>query len=168
VTSRASGLRRAFDDAFARPVAPPAEAGIEHLIVVAGTQTCAIRVGELAGLDVNRRITPVPRENHGLLGLSAVRGTLVPVFDLGVVLSTASPGTSHRWIALYRDTELVGLAFDEWLETRRIAAGDVHPSAFPGEHAALSPHAIQIDERIVHVVDIPAVVSTIRQAFRHR
>jgi chemotaxis signal transduction protein len=159
-------LKRAFDDAFARPVAPLADTGSEHLVVVAGTQICAIRVGELAGLEMDCRITPVPREGHGLLGLSAVRGALVPVFDLGAVLSGSTPGTPHRWVVLYRDTELVGLAFDEWLETRRIAASDVRPSAFPAEHAALSRHAIQIDERIVHVVDLPAVVSTIRQAFR--
>jgi chemotaxis signal transduction protein len=166
VTSHAGALRRAFDEAFARPVTPVSQDGTDCLIVVAGAETCAIRVSELAGLAVDRRITPVPREGRGLLGLCAVHGTLVPVFDLCAMLGAEASGPSPRWIALHRDTELVGLAFTEWLETRRIAPHDVRPLA--PEHASRSRHAIRVDQRIIHVVDIPAVVSTIRQTFARR
>jgi hypothetical protein len=86
-------------------------------------------------------------------------------------VGTSVPNAAPRWIALHRDTEVIGLAFDELHESRRVAARDVGPFDPPMEHGdvarALSRHTIQVDRRVVHVLDIAAVVSAIRQAF-HR
>jgi purine-binding chemotaxis protein CheW len=177
VHGRLAELRSAFDAAFAAPGVEPQHEWVEFLVIVAGGQRYALRLAELAGLQVDRKVVPVPVDGPALLGLCSVRGHLVPVFDLAALLGTRVPPASPRWIALHRDTEVIGLAFDGLHETRRVATRDVRPrdsapedtdAASSQERAAaartLSRHAIRVDGRVIHVLDVPAVVSTIRQA----
>ena len=103
-----------------------------------------------------------------LLGLCAAQGELVPVFELGAVLGAPAAKTPPRWIALYRDKELVALAFDELHESRRVADRDLSPLELPPGHSALSRHAIQLETGVIHVLDIAAVVAGLRQSQQRR
>jgi chemotaxis signal transduction protein len=155
VDQRLAELRSAFDDTFARPLAQPPRDWVEFVLVVAGGHRYAIRISELAGLEVDRTIVPLPLEAPGLLGLAAVHGGLVPVFELAAILGGDRAKTPARWLALHRDTALIALAFDELEESRRVPVQDVS-------------QAIQTDSGVVHVVDLPSVISKIRQTLHRR
>lgn len=154
-------LRRVFDETFALPPPQPAQARTEFALVVAGGQRYAIRMSELAGLEVNRKIVPMPEGPRGLLGLSAVQGQLIPVFELAVLLGAGARGGAPRWIALHRSQELVGLAFDEFQGSCRLPANALHPLEPAQERAPLSRQAIQVDSGLVHVLDLPLLVSAL-------
>jgi purine-binding chemotaxis protein CheW len=158
---RLAELRRVFDETFALPPPQPAQAQLEFALVVAGGERYAIRMSELAGLEVNRKTVPMPAGPRGLLGLSAVQGQLIPVFELAALLGAGGRGGAPRWLALHRSQELVGLAFDEFLGSRRLPAEAVHALDPAPGRAPLSRQAIQVDSGLVHVLDLPLIVSAV-------
>jgi hypothetical protein len=97
--SRASELREAFDRGFA--AAPAAEPGWRHelLRIELGGEPYAIVLADLASLHVDLEIVPVPTRAPALLGVIAVRGAIVPVFDLRRLLGIAAT-RPPRWLAI--------------------------------------------------------------------
>jgi chemotaxis signal transduction protein len=160
IERRVSEMRRAFDERFAEPVEERKRDFIDFLLVVVAGQPYAARFGELARLAVDRKIVAVPAAAPGLLGLCAIQGQLVPVFDLGVLLGAAPAERTPRWMALYRDP-LVALAFEELRGTQRVASLDVRLLESAPAHAPLSHQAISVDSSLIYVLDIPSVVSRI-------
>jgi purine-binding chemotaxis protein CheW len=154
-------LRRAFDETFALPPPQRPQAQIEFVLVVAGGERYAIRMSELAGLEVNRKIVPLPGGPRGLLGLSAVQGQLIPVFELAALLGAGARGGAPRWLALHRSQELIGLAFDEFQGSRRLPPDAIHALEPAPEQTPLSRHAIRVDSGLVHVLDLPLIVSAV-------
>lgn len=165
---RVAQLRSAFDNAFALPLAQPQPDGVELLIVSAGGQTYAMRTSELAGVEVDRKLVPLPAAAPELLGLCAAQGELVPVFELAAALGAPTAKTSPRWIALSRDKELVALAFDELRESLRVAIRDLSPLELAPGRSAFSRHAIRLETGVIHVLDIPAVIARLRQSQQQR
>ena len=96
---RLSQLKRAFDDTFAAPVDARADEAEDVLAIELGGHPFALRVRELTGLYVERTITPIPSAPPELLGLAAVRGELVAVYDLAVLLGYGA-GEPPRFVAL--------------------------------------------------------------------
>lgn len=168
IEQRLKDLRGAFDNTFASPPAEPQRDWIEFLLVSLGDQQFALPMRDLSGLEVNRKIVPMPMEVPWLLGLSAVGGQLVSVFDLAAIMGLAGRKESARWMVLYRDAELIGLAFDELHGSRRVATQDVHRLELVTQKVQLTGRAIQIDGRAIHMVDMAAVASSIRNAIHPR
>jgi chemotaxis signal transduction protein len=89
---RAAGLRAAFDRAFAEPLRLDAPATENLLAIRIGTEPCALRLSEIAGLFADRKITRVPGSAAALLGLAGFRGALVPVYSLQILVGQAPVG----------------------------------------------------------------------------
>jgi chemotaxis signal transduction protein len=164
---RLEELKKSFDEAFSLPHVPAQDGAVEFLIITAAGQPYALRMSELAGVEVDRRTVPLPVHSRAVLGLCSVQGRLVPVFDLAALLDPTSPMTPARWLALHRDRELVGLAFEQLHGLRRVAARDVIALGHGNEHAGLSREAIRADPGLVgyplvDVVDIASVIASIR------
>lgn len=108
---RITALRSAFDQAFA---AAPSGASVRttaFLAMTAGGDPYALRLAEISGLFVDKKVVPLPSKSPDLLGLASFRGALVPVFDLRILLGYPA-GTSPRWLVLVAPKSPVGLAFD--------------------------------------------------------
>lgn len=122
-----AALRRAFDDAFLRPLELGREQGASVLVVSAGVRV-AVPLTDVASVVACPTITPVPSRDPALLGLGGVRGTIVAIYDLaalvGVDVASPRAGT-QRWLVLLAGDRTLGLAFDA-LEGRLPA-----PSAAP-------------------------------------
>jgi len=160
---RAKDLRKAFDDAFASPSLSPQADWIELLLIQTSGQRLAIRVLELAGVEAGRNVVQIPAVRPGLLGLSAVHGQLVPVYELGFLLGFRSRDSAPRWLALRRDQELLAFAFDELEGSCRIAAREVYARESTTDLSLLSRHAVRIDSHVVPILDMPAVASALRR-----
>lgn len=110
--SKAQALREAFDHSFSLPPPAAPEAPENLLAVRIGSDRYALRTRELAGLQLLRRVTPLPGARRGLLGLTGVRGRLVPVFSLAQLLGQAQT-EAPRWLVICGAEEPMGLAFGE-------------------------------------------------------
>lgn len=112
VTHLAS-LRREFDRAFAQPAAAKNEALVDVLPIRVGGLRYALRALEVSQIVIEPRVAPLPSPVPELAGICAVRGSLVPVYDLAALLGH----TAHerlRYIALVANAEreLIGLGFE--------------------------------------------------------
>jgi purine-binding chemotaxis protein CheW len=125
VAGRAAELRLAFDRGFAEPVRLDAAIREALLAVRVDTQAFAIRLSEISGLFADKKITPVPGSHAALRGIAGFRGTIVPVYDLQIVLGhSAAPGAAMpRWlvIAAAAPVALAFAAFDGQLRVPRDA-----------------------------------------------
>lgn len=121
----AESLKRTFDAAFAAPVSPDRRVTESFLALTIGGHACAIRVREVAGLVVARKIVPIGSPIRGMLGLAGIRGELVPVYSLPALLGYAEEKGSPRWFVLCKGSVQVALAFttfDGYVETPSLTA----------------------------------------------
>jgi chemotaxis signal transduction protein len=104
----AEALRRAFDEAFAAPPRAGRDALVPLLALRVAGEPMAVRVLELAGLVQARRIVPVPSRRAELLGISGLRGEIVPIYAVARLLGRPDDG-EPRWVALALGEQRIGL-----------------------------------------------------------
>jgi chemotaxis signal transduction protein len=153
-------LRQSFDRAFTEPLAEgDAEATVELLAIRIGRDPFALRLVEIAALEADRTITPVPSDHPELLGIAGVRGGVVAVFDLGALLG-APRSEGVRWLVLAKGAPLAFAfsAFDGQLVVRPEALA----SAEPGR-AGRVREVVQGGGLSLPVIDLPALIAGLDQ-----
>ncbi len=131
---RLAALRAAFDLSFAEPPLPPTAQIEDLLIVQVGGRPYAIRVSEISGLFADRSITPVPGPIPELLGVAGFRGSIVAVYDLGLLLGHG-PSPTPRWLVLDSGSPVLGLAFNSIDGHLRAPAGSIALATLDGADA---------------------------------
>jgi chemotaxis signal transduction protein len=160
----AGDLRRVFDHSFAAPAADRREDAESLLLLRSAGVSYALRLREIAALFVHRRIVPVPSSTNALLGLSGLRGQIVPVYGLRAILGHPPAAEAPRGIVLASGA-LVGFAFDELaghLSTSRaeiVPAGDALERAYVRE-------VVRASGAILPVIHIPSVIDALEQENR--
>jgi purine-binding chemotaxis protein CheW len=110
VIDRAAALRAAFDRSFAQAPSPEGAATEKLLAIRLGAHPYVLRLSEVSGLFADKKITRLPSPVPDLLGIAGFRGTVLPVYDLGLLLGGASTA-APRWLVVAAGAP-VGLAFD--------------------------------------------------------
>jgi purine-binding chemotaxis protein CheW len=135
LSQRAAQLRHEFDRAFAAPPPVPQAAPVDLLAIRLGAEPYALRLAEVGGLFADKKLTRLPQAGHACLGIAGFRGSLVPVYDLRVLLDC--PGrAAPRWLVVTADGTLA-LAFDAFDGHLRLAPDSL---AQPEQGAAAHPH----------------------------
>ena len=99
LTGRAAELRSAFDGGFAEPIVLDATVKADLLAIRVGAEACALRLNEISGLLVDKKITRVPGGAPALLGIAGFRGAIMPVFNLQSLLGRSTAATP-RWLVI--------------------------------------------------------------------
>jgi chemotaxis signal transduction protein len=110
----AEPLRRAFDRTFATPTAERAEDLESFLTLRIGSTGYAMRVLAIAGLTNARRIVPLAGARPAMLGLTAVRGRLFPVYSLEALVGEESASAPPRWFVLCAGADPLALGFAQF------------------------------------------------------
>jgi chemotaxis signal transduction protein len=110
-SGRIDELRRTFDSAFASEPAAPVER-VDLIALRAAARSYAVRVSEIAGVVPFGGAVPLPCEEPAMLGIAAVRGTPLAVYDLAALVGDG-PAKAPRWMLLSAGADRVALAFDE-------------------------------------------------------
>ncbi len=127
----AEELKADFDAGFALAADAGREVVTEDFLAIRiGEDAYALRLAEIAGLYVDRKIVPLIRERRALLGLATFRNVLAPVYDLRILFGY-SPQRAPRWFVLVRAAEPIALAFDGLDAQIRVGVGSV--SAEPSQ-----------------------------------
>lgn len=112
-TLAAATLRAEFDNAFARAAdaTHPAADGFLHVRV--GGDGYALRVLEFEEITRAARVVPLPSSDPAFVGLTSLRGAMVPVFSPAVLLGYPSPAVPGSWLARCRHAEgMIAFAFE--------------------------------------------------------
>ena len=157
----AETLRQEFDATFARPFRSTDVDADDLLAVVVGQRPYALRVSELGGIAVGRRVTHVPSADTSLLGLVGVRGKVIPLYDLARIVGETPCVEAPRWLALSAEQDPIALGFSDLVAHLRVPraalerAGQGHVAWVLREDFGLRP-----------VVDVPSVARAVRAASR--
>lgn len=121
----AEELKADFDAGFALAADAGGDVITEDFLAIRiGEDPYVLRLSEIAGLYVDRKIVPLIREHRALLGLATFRTVLAPVYDLRILLGHAGQ-EAPRWFVLVRAAEPIALAFDDLEAQIRVRAGSV-------------------------------------------
>ncbi len=160
VTERAAELRREFDRTFSEPVRLDPATKEELLAVRVGGQACALRLSEITGLFVDKKITRVPGGNAALRGIAGFRGALLPVYDLPVLLG--HPGTqTPRWLVI-ASAAPVALAFDAFERQLRVSRDEILPQSARSETTGYAREIVRTRTFIGPILHLPSILEAIK------
>jgi chemotaxis signal transduction protein len=114
ITDRAAALRRDFDRSFAVAPMGADAAKLDLLAICLGTRRFALRLSDIAGLFVDKKVIEVPGAIATLVGIAGFRGAIAPVYDLQRMLGLTTrdaPGACARWLVIAAAAP-VAFAFD--------------------------------------------------------
>jgi len=144
------------DDAFA---APRVDRTVEQhalLVIEVGQRVVALRTSQIGGIAARPRILDLPGAPPSVVGLTALRGVVLPVCSLAAVLGVGV-GRSDAWIAWMDADPPAAFAFDGLLGLVQVPAGDI----VPADHGLpCTPRAARIEGVMRPLVDMAAVASS--------
>src|SRR5579872_4618809 len=151
-------LRAGFDRNFAvRPSARELREPLLHIRV--GGERYAVRTGNIGGLARIRKIVPMPSRISEMLGLTALRGVIVPVFDLAALLAIPSDAGAPEWLILTAGDTPLGFAFHEFEGQQMHEPLDAEASPDPREG---SRQFVRAGLAIRSVLDIARLSKSVR------
>jgi purine-binding chemotaxis protein CheW len=120
-------MRRVFDEAFALASSEQGNALEPMLAITLEGERFALRVHEILGVAVNReKIVPVPSRVPELLGLTGIRGVVVPVFSLARLLGFDSEHGQELWLAFCGERQSpIALAFEGMEKQFEVASNEI-------------------------------------------
>jgi chemotaxis signal transduction protein len=119
-------LRDSFDRAFAAPPAKAQDTLVGFLAIRVSGGAYAVRADELADVQASCKVVPLPGGHPDMLGISGVRGRLVPVYSLASLLGLAT-NKSSGWLAICKSGVALGLTFDDLEGYVQASPADVYP-----------------------------------------
>jgi purine-binding chemotaxis protein CheW len=160
ISERAAELRRTFDRSFVEVRHFEAVATEDFLSIHVGGDPYVLRLAEIGGLFVDKKVTGLPSSVVELKGIAGFRGAMLPVYDLGALLGY--PLTNGmRWMVRAADAP-VALAFDAFDGHFRFSRDAV---ASHGD-SSFSEHIHEIvrgDNRTRSIIHLPSVIAAVRK-----
>jgi purine-binding chemotaxis protein CheW len=167
VTSRAAALKEAFDRSFAEPPRAGVADTLALLTLRAGGDSYAVKLADIAGLVVGRRIISLPTSAPDFLGVAGLRGSTVPVWSLPALLGYESLHESPRWLLLIGESMSslsLGLAFEHFdghLNVPRAALSE--RSARDGVSHSYVGESVRVADTLRGLLDIASLVDAVRR-----
>ena len=161
-SASAEQLRRAFDQGFSVGHAEKRADAEPFVTLRVGSTAYALAVHEIAGFAAARKIVPLPSALPGLLGLTAVRGGLWPVYGLESLLG-GEADEPPRWLILCRGADPVALGFARF-EGHALLSRSARFAASEGQ--GLRAHVrelVRADDGVRGVIDVDSVVMAIQK-----
>ncbi len=161
LTERARELRAEFDGSFSVARVEAVAAHEPFLAVRLAGNPFAIRLSEVGGVFVDRRITPLPGGRRGFLGLAGFRGVIWPVYDLGVLLGFGAEA-APRWIVTARGAA-VAFAFQAFESHVQVERGRIASSSNGHVDASYSNEAIDDVGTSRSVIRLTSVIAAVKE-----
>lgn len=151
-------MRDEFDRAFANPIANAERKTEDYLSILVDGHPYAIPMAAVGALHTGVKISAVPTAVRELLGVATLRGTLVPVYDLGLLLGHAASAT--RWLLVAR-IEPVAFAFDSFDRHFRL---DAASATVARDGGGQNVHGVvRSADRAWPLIDLQSVIAAVRQ-----
>lgn len=125
--SRMAEIRRGFDESFAVALPEQLSKGEPMLAITIEGEPFALRAQEISGVAVSKeKIVPVPSRIPELLGLTGIRGVVVPVFSLARLLGFDSERSQAHWLVFCGERQApIALAFEAIDRLVEVSPSDV-------------------------------------------
>ena len=158
-TDRAAQLRRDFDRAFAEPIRVDTTEEEDLLGIRVGEQACAIRLSEIAGVHMGKKVTRVPGSHAALWGIAGFRGSLLPVYDLQVLLGY-DRAVAPRWLVIAAAAP-IALAFATFDGRLRVARREILPRTKQTGMTQYARDVVRTANGIRPILHLPSILETL-------
>lgn len=137
-------------------------AHVPHLLFTLGDATLALPLNYVRAIERPGRFTAVPFGAPWLRGMTAVRGSVVSVVDLGTFADEAPAGLSPgaRLIVVQTSNIISALLVDRALNITSLSTA---PGMLPASAGPLSPWwagVHRVDGKTVYALDLPAMTDS--------
>ncbi len=154
---RAIALRLAFDATFAEPpaelLAPPAAV----VRVGLGELEIGVRLADMASIVRVDKLLPVPSRRNDLLGVTPLRGAMVPVFSLEAFLDLPRHDGATAFLLVARSTPAVAFGC-----TNVVGILDVPLDALVESASLHTPHlCVAPDGATLPIVSVASLLAAI-------
>lgn len=128
-----------------------------------GEEEFAIDILEIQEILKVPQITPVPRVAAAVLGITSLRGTIVPVVDMRVFLGVErkAPGRESRVLVLQAKGDPVGLLVDRVVSVSRLERDSIEavPRTMQRDASEALEGVGRVDDRLLIVLNLDAVLA---------
>jgi chemotaxis signal transduction protein len=159
----AAALRTEFDQSFTRVPGGSATVLEDFLAIGLGDEQYLLRLADLSGIFTNKAVTWLPSHVPALLGIAGFRGTVLPVYDLGMLLGKQDTAAA-RWLVVAAAAG-VAFAFEAFHGFLRERRDTIVSEAREGS----GQHIREILDITRPIVDLPSVLEVLvnRDAGHH-
>lgn len=164
IVRRVLELRRSFDESFAKLHGRAESSAIDLLVLRVGAEEYAVRLREIAGFHVKKKIAGFPSPVPELLGLLATRGTLVPVYDLSALLGYSTSRTKAT--ILLANQAHVAFACDAFECHLQVDPGAIAPAEHGRSNVDFVREFVQANGVSRPILDLASLVSAVRARAR--
>jgi chemotaxis signal transduction protein len=159
VAGRAVELRLAFDRSFAEPVRVDTAIKQELLAIRVGAELYAIRLSEITGLFVDKKVTRIPGGDAALLGIVSFRGAMVPVYSLPAMLGH-SCAQIPRWQVVAAAAP-VAFAFESFEAQLRVAPDAILPQQPRAKTRNYFRDFVRTTNFVGAIIHLPSIIDEI-------
>lgn len=128
-----------------------------------GDEEFAIDILEIQEILKVPQITPVPRVAAAVLGITSLRGTIVPVVDMRVFLGVErkASGRESRVLVLQAKGDPVGLLVDRVVSVSRLERDSIEavPRTMQRDASEALEGVGRVDDRLLIVLNLDAVLA---------
>jgi purine-binding chemotaxis protein CheW len=156
----AVALRAGFDRSFAEPVRLDMTPMEDLLTVRVGDDVFAIRLSEISGLYVGKKVTRVPGSDPALLGIAGFRGAIQPVYGVATLLGRPAE-ISPRWLVIAA-AAAVALAFGTFERHLRVASETIRPRDAGAKDQPYARDFVSVQQFVRPILHLPSIIDTIR------
>lgn len=161
--AKALRMREEFDRSFSLPMRADPPRTVDLLAIRLRGDGFALRAREISGLTMSRKIVPLPGGATALLGLTGIRGTLMPAWDLASLLGYGGQARGARWLVLGQGDAPWALAFDGFDGFFRVLGSDIHPGAAGEGGAGSARESCVFGGCGRPLVSLPLILETIKK-----
>lgn len=159
----AGQLRREFDLGFAAAPGEVGEPEVGLLTLRVRGVACAVRLADLSGVVSTPQVISVPSDANGLLGLSGVRGRLVPVFDLGALLGHAPCEEPLRWLVMCGSGQGLALAVNDIEHHLSVPVSALRSSESSPSLEQLADQLVDSDSGLLPVINLARLLAALEE-----
>jgi purine-binding chemotaxis protein CheW len=145
------------------PGADAGQAVVEYLSFMLGSEEYAVKVDDVREIIKVQHITEVPRTPDFVLGITSLRGVIIPVFDIRrrLSLEEAARARTTRLIVIADGPALQGIIVDRVTGVFQLKKADIEPppSVIGGVEAEYLDGIGRLGERLVILFNTARVLS---------
>ena len=162
-SAKALRMKEEFDRSFSLPVRTDSPQTVDLLAIRLRGDGFAIRAREISGLTMIRKIISLPGTTSAFLGLTGIRGTLMPAWDLASLLGYGGQARGARWLVLGQGEAPWALAFDGFDGFFRVPGSDILPGAGMQAGTGFARESCFFGGSGRPLVSLPAILETIKK-----
>lgn len=151
------------------PEQPKSAESLRVCLIALGEETFAIDLRQVREVFEPESVTPVPGMPAALVGVTNLRGTIIPLADLRTALGIATAATPKYAVVIRYGTQQIGILVEGIPEIRTIQLDDL---VAPSTHAAAERRPMvsaffKTEKRLSAILELSRLLASIEDMVDH-